>query len=180
MDVEDLKDEPAPLKNTNSDISRILHQKRNLYRQSTQPQLPSLQNVQEHSVVWQPHVSQVQGQPLPQQVYAQPAQVYQTPAFLQGSQAAVANPGAANMPPLFVGFLTNDVSMNQIRQLFTSYTKAANEVKTESRLIDKTTRQADKRGRFDLRHLEVSDNESEEEISLGKRDHDSKAKKDLK
>ena len=102
-----------------------------------------------------------------------------TPAFMQGNQIAMANPAGANMPPLFVGFLTNDVSMQQIRQLFTSYTKAANDSKSEARLLDKKAHVSEKRGRFDLRHLEESEEESEQESNLGKRDLRSKDRKEL-
>ena len=42
------------------------------------------------------------------------------PAFMTSTQSAVAAPNMPNAPPLFVGFLTNDVSMGQIRNLFTS------------------------------------------------------------
>jgi hypothetical protein len=172
MDVEEFQQETAPLKNTSTDLSRVIHQKRNLYRQSTQLQShEAAQALPTSSVVWQPHTSHSQH---PQQ------QRPQQPAFLQPSQVAAAHPGAANVPPLFVGFLTNDVSMDQIRNLFTSYTKAANDAKTENRGSEKARAGAPKRGKFDLRHLEDSEEESEQEGSLGKRDHEVKLKKDAK
>lgn len=110
-----------------------------------------------------------------------PSNSFHNQGFLSAAQnhSAYVNPlqsGTSAAPPLFVGFLTNDVSMNQIRNLFTSYTKAVNDSRDTTRtsaLAPKQKSGTAKRapGRFDVN--EAIGEESEDEIEtpeLGKRD----------
>jgi hypothetical protein len=95
------------------------------------------------------------------------------PSYLAPPQAALANPLNHSAPPLFVGFLTNDVSLGQIKNLFTTYTSACNQARDEARINDKKRkhRLEKKAGRFDLRDIDSSSvaSEQEEENTLGKR-----------
>lgn len=173
MDVEELPEEPKPVRNQTTDLSRLSLTKQALYGRNSSSQQPAPVALQQPTLTYQPqqsHVSRPQYQPV---AFPQPQ-----PAFMSSHQSAAVNPQSGGTPPLFVGFLTNDVSMNQIRDLFTSYTKAANDAKADYRLTDRKSTAA-RRGRFDVRQLDDSDSEEEEE-NLGKRDLKAKRRRDGK
>lgn len=169
MDVEELHEDSKPSRNLTTDLPRLTLTKNALYGRNSSG-LTQVNLTQQPTLAYQP-----QQAPAARQQY-QPVAFQQPLAFMQSHQSAVVNPGNSSTPPLFVGFMTNDVSMNQIRDLFTSYTKAANDSKADYRLTDKKS-DGLRRGRFDVRQLDDSDSEDEED-RLGKRDLKAKRRRE--
>ena len=169
MDVEDLPEDSKPVRNLTTDLPRLTLTKNALYGRNSSG-LTQATPAQQPTLAYQP-----QQAPASRPQY-QPVAFQQPPAFMHSHQSAVVNPGNSSTPPLFVGFMTNDVSMNQIRDLFTSYTKAANDSKADYRLVDRKT-DGMRRGRFDVRQLDDSDSDDDED-RLGKRDLKAKRKRE--
>lgn len=120
MDLEELANplpQSAP-RNPNADLPRLVPSKKALYGDRQPPEQASASGQPQASVAFSPAQYVAPVQRAPSQLFAVPQP--QGGSFLQAGQSALAAPNVPNAPPLFIGFLTNDVSMQQIRNLFTS------------------------------------------------------------
>lgn len=119
MDLEELGQTQVHqvARNPTAELPRIVPSKKALYSDRLQSEQPSAPSQQQPAVVYNP----VQYSQAPQKVQSQffPSMQPQH-NFMNASQSAMAAPNTSNAPPLFIGFLTNDVSMNQIKNLFTT------------------------------------------------------------
>ena len=121
MDLEDLGNPPVhhTTRSATNELPRIVPTKKALYGdRQAQAESQVAPVHQQASVVYNPvHFGQsVQKSQSQHFAASQPL----NQSFMTATHSAVAAPSLPNAPPLFIGFLTNDVSMDQIKNLFTS------------------------------------------------------------